>query len=285
MSYQFEFRNYFSIQHLKSAALFCKLSYQLEKMYAEKFSEISPEEKMKYINENNAFVTGTIFTCVSFLEAIINEFYCDAADKSHNDRLHPLSKDAITEIRTHWLNPKLKLERKEMPDKYQKALEYASKEKFDRGKEPYQSVYLLNKLRNELIHYKTESIRSSSFEPDKKHYFEKRLDNKFEKNLFFKYSGNPYFPDKCLGYGCARWALQSVIKFADLFYSKIGIEPPYKHVIENLYLDDLLDIDDGELRKKHRPNVPRISNHREIITATPFEIKIELIHVDDLDKS
>lgn len=43
-------------------------------------------------------------------------------------------------------------------------------------------------------------------------------------------SNNPFFPDYCLGYGCAKWACSVAEKFTNAFFSKIGIEPNYQKV-------------------------------------------------------
>ncbi len=53
-------------------------------------------------------------------------------------------------------------------------------------------------------------------------------DRGFAPNPFFSGSGNPFFPDKCLGHGCAKWALESSVEFADAFFSRMGIVPRHE---------------------------------------------------------
>lgn len=84
MSYQFKFRSYYSLQFLKSARLFCDYSFDIENNYANNFDEMGKEYKLKLIEDNFSFVTGTIISCLSFLEANINEIYCDANDTDHS---------------------------------------------------------------------------------------------------------------------------------------------------------------------------------------------------------
>jgi hypothetical protein len=43
-------------------------------------------------------------------------------------------------------------------------------------------------------------------------------------------SGNPYFPDKCLGSGHATWAAHLVKKLADEFFQGLSISPNYQRV-------------------------------------------------------
>lgn len=36
-----------------------------------------------------------------------------------------------------------------------------------------------------------------------------------------------FFPDRCLRYGCADWAVKSSVSFADKFSVRIGLPVPY----------------------------------------------------------
>lgn len=36
-----------------------------------------------------------------------------------------------------------------------------------------------------------------------------------------------YVPDRCLGLGCATWALESCQSFAVSFYERLELEPPF----------------------------------------------------------
>ena len=282
MSISFEFRTYFSIQLLKAAKLFCDNSYKIESNYAKEFLTMSKEEKQKLSRDNISFVTGAIISCVTFLEANINEFYGDAYDKRYNDRLEPLSGESIKLIGENW--EKVENERKRILYKYNNALKLASKEKFNKGMEPYQSVCLLINLRNNLVHYKTETVKSSSFDPKNKHELEKQLSNKFKENTFYKFTGNPYYPEKLLSYGCAKWAFNSVVLFADEFYFRMDVKPYYEHIRNDVINKELKEIDFSEIRNHYNvmKNQYKSSNNiGERIVAIPFEIKLDLIKVNN----
>jgi hypothetical protein len=47
-------------------------------------------------------------------------------------------------------------------------------------------------------------------------------------------NNNPFFPDKCLSYGCARWAVESSFAYSDEFYKKLGVPAPYEHIRQYL---------------------------------------------------
>ncbi|MBS4021141.1 MAG: hypothetical protein KGZ79_01780 [Dethiobacter sp.] len=70
MSVKLVIRSYYSLQHIKSAALFSLLSAENQKLYdAGDFSEVH--------NKNNAYVTGCIFSSVAFLDGTICRNNCE----------------------------------------------------------------------------------------------------------------------------------------------------------------------------------------------------------------
>ena len=107
--------------------------------------------------------------------------------------------------------------------KYQFALKFAQQPIFIKNEPPYKDVGLLIRLRNELVHYKPETLGGTDI-----HDLQGELETKFPINALMANSGNPFFPDKCLGYGCAKWALISSKTFADEFFNKLGLTPHYK---------------------------------------------------------
>ena len=63
----------YSVNHIQSAALFSRLSSNIEK-------KIDGKDSSELSDEHWAYVTGAIFFAVSFLEATINELFSDTAD-------------------------------------------------------------------------------------------------------------------------------------------------------------------------------------------------------------
>src|SRR3990167_1576808 len=128
-------RTYFSIQHIQSAALFARHTYDVEKNYDGIFSE-------KLFSQHSAYVTAAILSSVFFLEATINELFADTVDTNHGmvDKLTPLTKNLMAQM---W---KLEVPRTasfNILQKYQIALTLAQKPLFDSGTQPYQDVHLL----------------------------------------------------------------------------------------------------------------------------------------------
>ena len=209
-------RVYFSSYHLWAAEHFVKLASDIEN---------SPGERPRFDIQHRAYVTSAIFSAVAFLEAAINELCEDVVD-GHVSYIAPIDKDARKLITVFW---RLTEGRNRSPfsilDKYQIILTSCRKDQFATGAQPYQDADLVIKLRNVLMHYKPQTYGG-----EVQHKFIKQLAGKFPENPLMAGSSNPYFPDKCLGSGCAGWAIRSTRKLADEFFEKLGITPNYQRV-------------------------------------------------------
>jgi hypothetical protein len=115
-------------------------------------------------------------------------------------------------------------------EKYQYALMISNKKPFDKGKAPYQDVDLIFDLRNLLVHYEPEWIESvtegNSIKKDIQK-IEKKLKGKFGLSKSID-EMKPFFPDRCLCYGCIDWVINSIAIFADEFNEKIKLTPDFK---------------------------------------------------------
>lgn len=159
------------------------------------------------------------------MEAAINELYQDAFDK-HSSYLNALPQEIKKLLGEFWgMTEVANKSAISILDKYQLALRFCGSEPFNKGTSPYQEVDLIVRIRNELTHYKPKSLGGDSI-----HKLETRLRGRFPESKLMLASGNPYFPDKALGRGCADWAVISVRKFADKFFSKIKVVPNYQRV-------------------------------------------------------
>lgn len=151
------------------------------------------------------------------MEAAINEVYLDAVYDTQEDvargRKHCLN--ALAEC---WFD----VEHKPILQKYQIALEKCGTERFDPGAEPFQSANDLELLRNALVHFKSEWDGAAGTHLK----LEKRLRNRFaESQLRTHFRGKrAWFPHRCLGAGCARWACSSVRVLHEQFCVRVGTE-------------------------------------------------------------
>jgi len=227
-----QFRDCFSVRYILSAALLCRLGYSLEKSCRETIP-VPPESVLRH----EAFILNSVLSSVAFLESTINELYADASDESclfmEEDEGSPLRL-----IATRWKNVK-NFDRAPVLYKYQRILEITERPLFDDREPAYGNVRELVAIRNYLMHYKREWVPvnrgglSGEHDPTTAEKFEQSLKTKFAPNPF-AHRNSPFFPDKCLGHGCAEWAIVNSVVFVDEFFRRLGMNPPYDAVREEL---------------------------------------------------
>ncbi|WP_016950078.1 hypothetical protein [Anabaena sp. PCC 7108] len=238
---------YYSLYHIYAAFYFANLSKHIEQVYQNERATRQPQDRIiildKYFKQHRACVTSAIFSSVAFLEATINELFAEIVEFPNGYYAKQLDYNTKSQIKILWKidvqNPSAKeaisynlIENKRTLEKFQMVLSIAEKDALEQDSSPYQDINELIKIRNVLMHYKPQMIvRSSSIESipiTKKfnglNFHALESANKFIQNPLLE-GGNAYFPDRCLGHGCAQWAADSSLKFVKLFYNKLGVEP------------------------------------------------------------
>lgn len=208
-------RVYYSSYHLWAAKHFLELCSEIED---------ANEGRSEFNIKHRAYVTNSIFSAVGFIEAAINELFQDCHD-DHEPYINTMNPNGRAIIKDYWGMTEGEDKSISLLDKYQLALRFCDLDIFPKGEAPYQDVNYLIKIRNTLTYYKPKTLGGETI-----HRLENQLKNRFPENKLMESSGNPYFPDKALGKGCAGWAVQSAVRFVDLFFSKINVIPNYKLV-------------------------------------------------------
>jgi len=211
----------FAILHLQSAAFFAKRCSEFDK------TELNVQENHLQVS---AYATGAIISSFAFLEAQINQVFIKVSRVNAGELrswLDGLDVDRIKNLGEIWDTQSLKVsESISVLDKYDLALRFFAKQAFDKGQEPYQSVNNLRKLRNTLVHAKSEPQQIAPYVIGD---MEKKFQYSFPESNLFKNTINAYWPDKCLGYGCAHWSVEKALAFTDAFFSRLGIRATYEH--------------------------------------------------------
>jgi hypothetical protein len=226
------FRDCFSVRYIQSAALLCRLGYGLEQEYTTS-GMLSAGQCMQH----EAFVLNALFSTVAFLESTINELWSDAADNAY------FFSDEATETLLHTIGEKWKNEnyfdRTPLPAKYQKMLEIGQKPQFSEDDPDFSGIRDLIGIRNYLMHYRREWVVIQTGQTAGVHgetnaeKFERLLKNRFAENpLAMK--NLPFFPDRCLGHGCAEWAAVTGLSFTDRFFNSLGLPAPYDGIRDEL---------------------------------------------------
>jgi len=225
------FRDCFSVRYIQSAALLCRLGYGIEQ--AGRGAPLPQEDLLRH----EAFILNSVLSTVAFLECTINELYADVADDAYlcPDEEH---EQLLATIRDRWNNEK-NFDRSPLIGKYQKILTIAGRAPFGEGDQAYDNVRMLVEIRNNLMHYRREWVvireegavkQGGETTADR---FEKILRKKFAVNPFAEKT-LPYFPDTCLGHGCAEWAIVNSIIFTDAFFRNLDLPVPYEGIRDEL---------------------------------------------------
>jgi len=172
--------------------------------------------------EHRSYVTASITSSVTFLEASINELFASANydNLEVGGKLSQLERDRLTGAAEMIANNRLL-------DRFQLALYFLDRTSFDQGAQPYQDAKVIVNLRNELVHYKPQFRTGPSEKPVEVSNWIKALAGKHFPTNPFTGDANPFFPDKCLSHGCAVWTWNAALRFCDEFFNRVGVQPVY----------------------------------------------------------
>lgn len=223
----------FSDKHFRNACLCTKSSISLENTYSDKDDEKTTSEKF---HNDIAYATGAIVSIVAYLETTINEFFSDCITKAGNyDNFSKIDENSKNELVSYWNKTN---QDGKFINRYKDTLErYRSAYKIIKGKDShypsrgyYENAKNLINLRNILVHYEPKWQCTDPIYDDP--YGVNILDGKFPYNKFREKSGNSFFPSKCLGAGCAKWAIINSEEFVKEFFSNIDVVPQFFKVWE-----------------------------------------------------
>jgi hypothetical protein len=195
-------------------------------LFARTAQEIERELNPKREAEARSFALGAVVSSATYLESHINEAFMVAGDPESGGRLHyaQLEQSCREAMMNLWGDVASKLP---VLAKYDLVLALNRRQQFDHGDVVYQDADNLVRLRNEIVHYKTGFRDHPAPEPSK---LEKRLAGRFEPSAYYRNSPGPLFPHRCLGAGCATWAVRTAAAFADEFHDKLGVRGFYSYL-------------------------------------------------------
>ena len=192
----------FAAQHINAAKYFADKIREIEQRYssAEQPEVVAPQER-------NYYWVSTILLSVASLEANIYDLFTDEY-RGILVSLDQAEKQRILETLT---------KTKPILDQYDIGMNHIIGQKLDSGKDPIQSVSDLIALRNELTHYKSEWRDDAKISQK----LEARLKRKFKLNEFR--CGSVFFPERCVSYESARWAVKTSLEFMKDYSAKLGL--------------------------------------------------------------
>lgn len=156
---------------------------------------------------------AAVLSATAFLEASINDLYREMKQARGNGS-RPLNRRAVSLIPKFWPD----IERTPILHRYQVALLLADAERFNENRSPFREADGLLRLRDALVHHKTEFDDRRARVQRLEHW----LRTAFEPNALAP-GGDVWFPDLCLGAGCAEWAVRTAEAFSDEFCTRMSI--------------------------------------------------------------
>lgn len=211
-------RGYLSAQHLWAAEHFTRLATEVEAAHS---------GGHRFSPRHRSYVLGAVGESVAFLEAFVNELFQDAKDSTDGvpgaaTRVHGLPDDAVRLMAAHWNSTRDGVNTQTVA-KYDAARTLCGHPRGDAGRLPAQDVPRVISLRNWSVHYRP--LTFSHDEPDL------RLEDaraRIAENGLMLGAGNPWFPERALGAGCARWAVQTMRVYVDEFVEVVGCPADYQ---------------------------------------------------------
>jgi hypothetical protein len=206
----------FPAQFLRSSARFARRCAKIE-------NDAGNSADDPTIDEHRGLVTATIMQSVAALEA-------ECAEIVTHGPGHHLGSDRTDTIAREFLMPLADvLDRLPTLDRCKMILHLLGRPKLEKGKPPWQDMALLIKLRNELVHYKSEWSNDSK---------RRQLVGDLEKMKFpvppFIQQSMSLFPLKILSAACAGWSVHTVARATNEFYDLLGVESPLKAFMAQL---------------------------------------------------
>ncbi len=210
--------------HLNSAARFAFACAEIES--EEKHLEW-PQPRWDEARSN---ALAAVLLAAASLESSVNEFYQQAVDRDIN-ALKSLSENQMKLLAELWPE----IEKLSPLRNHQVALVAMGHEPMGKGQEPYRSADGLMRLRNAFVHFRPE------WDDDLKDHrsLEQRLSQLFPVSaLAVRAKGQMvWFPHKCLGAGCAKWAIESAVRFSQQFVNTLAIRERLKLISHNKSLE------------------------------------------------
>lgn len=199
---------YMGPEYLRSAFYFAGRADAIERS--------PPSDGFLRTTAHSSYANFAVIAAVSALEASINEWFTDKSDHGSTLKRGPLPR-----VSRFWELGIPRTASYQILQKYQVALALIDKPSLDEATEPFQSARLLVELRNWLIHYEPtmEPVPSAEWMSlHKPHKLERKLRGKFPMNALSQ-PNVPFWPFKCMGAGCARWAGEAAWSFLEAFHA------------------------------------------------------------------
>ena len=195
----------FTAQFLCSSAIFARRCAAIERA--------DPDEETR--TEHRGLVTAAIMQCTAAIEA-------ESAELTIHGPGYHLGSDGIDRRGRDFLVPLAELiDRQEVMERYTTILHLLGKRPLSKGNKPSQHMAILVKVRNELVHYKSQWGEDM----ERRDLFKALQQLHLSKPPFVSLDTN-FFPHQFLGAACAAWSVRTAVTFLNTVYERLEIISP-----------------------------------------------------------
>ncbi len=196
----------FTAQFLLGASLHCALAHEIE---AKPVCDVTEADRMAH----RSFVVSAIAQSCASLESEIWEV------TNHGPGHHLGSSDLNREGQA-FLEPVADvIDRQGTLERFETVLHLLRKPSLPRGEQLWHHASLLVKLRNEIVHYKSNWFSK----PERTRLLTELRALKHPVAPFWAEPNQPFFPMQCLSAACGDWAVRTGVLFLDAFYAQVGV--------------------------------------------------------------
>lgn len=198
----------FAPQFLHASTIFARKATEIEEKAVAEIDEATRAE-------HRGYVVAAIMQCAAALETEIHEVAVYGPG-------HQLGAGGTDAAARDFLSPCVDMiDGQKTLCRYEIVLHLLKRPALPRDKEQWGSANLLVRLRNELVHYKSEWGQDL----ERKNLFKALRAQKIAKPPFINENSN-FFPHHCLSAARAKWAVKSAVAFLDTFYTHLGVQNP-----------------------------------------------------------
>lgn len=201
-----------SDSHMISAVMAADHVAQIEREYQNGSEDPGKHPEIPTGVEQSAMVSSCIISSFAFVEAFVNETY-DLINRTEDiERVISVNEELTGSDFTRY----------NTLSKYQALLIATGHDPFEKGRQPYQDLNWLRRLRNYWVHFEPDVITNDSNPREEESSLESALRNRVEPNPLYEDENERYLPRKALSYSCCEWSISSATAFVKEFRTKIG---------------------------------------------------------------
>jgi len=174
---------------------------------------------------------GAVIVAVAGVDGLINEILSDASDPaSPKGNIRNITENAYRRWGRLWTEGAF-ARKLNAVEKCDMALAVADLPGMPSDGQAVENMKALIALRNELVHSEPKYRRfGHAFAQGERALLERRLNGKFQLNTKVP-SNLPFIWQRCLGVGCATWAVDTVSDFENTLFEALGISTRHGPII------------------------------------------------------